>query len=113
MAEQMWLREQSKLLRLAWLATVALAQSKSRLGNTKLHWHERKLEAVARAQIHEGCLYAMRSSEHESGEFRQARTGLQECDGCVHFGPTSSLALCDHCVVQHSAAILPSETEVS
>ena len=29
------------------------------------------------------CLHVMRSSEYECGEFRQARTGLQEIDGFV------------------------------
>ncbi len=116
MAEQVWWEgERWKLLKLAWLASLAFALSRLRLGQTKLRWHERLLGAVARAQQLEGrrgqawtCLHVMRSSEHECGEFRQARTGLQECDGCIQLIPISHFALCDDRVVQHRAAVLSS-----
>ncbi len=58
------------------------------------------------------CLHVTRSSEHEYGEFRQARTGLQECNGFVVLGIIASLILCAyHCIVQHGAAILSSVCE--
>jgi hypothetical protein len=59
------------------------------------------------------CLHVTRSSEHESGEFRQALTGLQECDGFVVLAVLAHvLILCAyHRVVQHGAAVLSSGTE--
>ncbi len=87
-------KERWELLELAWLASIALAQSRLRLGHTRLRWHERLLGAAASAeQQHEGrrgqaqeserewvlgqelgqswaCLRVTRSSEHEYGEFR-------------------------------------------
>ena len=46
-------------------------------------------------------------------ELGLARTGLQECDGCIQLIPILPLALRDHRVVQHGAAVLSSATEVS
>jgi hypothetical protein len=47
-------------------------------------------------------------------EFRQARTGLQESDGFIVLGLKDlPILLADHRVVQHGAAVLSSETEVS
>ncbi len=44
---------------------------------------------------------------------RQTRTGLQECDDRVQMIQSSPIALGDLRVIQHGAAVLSSETEVS
>ncbi len=59
------------------------------------------------------CLHVMRSSEHECGEFRSARTGLQECDCVLVALVVRPVLQTDLCVVQHGAAVLSSETKVS
>jgi hypothetical protein len=98
LAEQVWWRERWQLLRKAWLVSTALAPSFQ--------------PVVSRAQQHEGqrgqaqeseqewgvgrawaCLHVTRSSEHKRGEFRQAQTELQECDGRIQIAEVVSFAL--------------------
>ncbi len=57
--------ERWKRKRLAWLASVALARSWLRLGQTKLRWHKRKLEAVASAEQLRGRQWQARVLERE------------------------------------------------
>ncbi len=56
-----------------------------------------------------------RSSELECSEFRQARTGFQECDELIMLAKLAHflIPLSDDRVVQHGAVVLTSEAEVS
>ncbi len=117
------------------LALGALEQERVLEAGQALHLIAPSFQPIAsRAQQHEGrrgqaheseqeralgleqgqawaCLHVMRSSEHECSEFRQARTGLQECDEFVPIAPITFFAHCDLRIVQHGAAVLSSATK--
>ena len=116
MAKQVWLEEERwKPKRLAWLGSISFQpilsrgqQHEGRRGQAQ-EWSLRQERGQAWA-----CLHVTPSSEKECGEFRQARTGLQESDGFIVLGLKDlPILLADHRVVQHGATVLSSETEVS
>jgi hypothetical protein len=116
--------ERWRLLRLAWLASTALAQSRMRHAASAEQLRGRRGQAqesgrewgLGQERVQTwACLHVTRSGEHECGDIRQARTGLQEWDEFTVIGILAhSLILCaNHGVIQHGAAILVSQAKVS